>query len=129
MMLTAAQGVVIHALLKLGFRCTYNDFDLCRLTHIDEERRVQCKVDVTFQLVPVAEAQPRPYAPPVGLTPPMAWLAHALSQVDCRYDPGAFRGEDDVVTFVRNDIVIVPRLETGARVIVRATCGRVSDSK
>lgn len=120
MMQTAGQGVVIHALLKLGFKCTYDDFDLCRLRHVDEERRIQCDVDVTFQLVDIEQAQPRPCAPPVGLTAPMAWLSHALSQVDCQYDPTAFRGDDNTVVFVRNDVVTVPRIQTGTRVTARA---------
>lgn len=123
MLMTSGQGVVVNALLALGFECTYDDFDLCRMRHVEAPHLLE--VDVTFMLVHDGSAAPEA-KPPVGLTPGLAWLSHKLSLVGCHFDPGAFARDSNEAVFVRQDTFRNPRLgkEMTARVIVRARSSR-----
>lgn len=119
MLMTSGQGVVVNALLALGFECTQDDFDLCRMRHVEAPYLLE--VDVTFMLVHDGSTGPEA-KPPVGLTPGLAWLSHKLSLVGCHFDPSAFAKDSNEAVFVRQDTYRNPRLgkEMTARVIVRA---------
>lgn len=119
MLMTSGQGVVVNALLALGFECTYDDFDLCRMRKVEAPYLLE--LDVTFQLVqePAAPPQARP---PVGLVPALAWLSHQLSLVNCHFDPEAFARDSNEAVFARQDTFRFPRTGKNmtAKVIVRA---------
>jgi hypothetical protein len=125
MLLTSGQGVVVNALLALGFECTYNDFDLCRLRKVEAPYLLE--IDVTYMLVHQNEQWALPEAPKgfsaVGLPPALAWLSHKLSQAACHYDPSQFARDSNEAVFVRQDTFKMPRLggkPMTARVLVRA---------
>jgi hypothetical protein len=127
MLMTSGQGVVVNALLALGFECTYDDFDLCRMRHVEAPYLLE--VDVTFQLV---HEDPPPSAPEgfsaVGLTPGLAWLSHQLGKAKCHYDPSQYANDSNEAVFVRQDTFRSPRLgkEMTARVLVRARSSRAA---
>ena len=126
MLLTSGQGVVVNALLALGFECTYNDFDLCRMRKVEAPYLLE--LDVSYMLVHQNEQWAVPEAPKgfsaVGLPPGLAWLSHQLStRADCHYDPSQFARDANEAVFVRQDTFKMPRLggkEMTARVLVRA---------
>ena len=126
MLMTSGQGVVVNALLALGFECTYDDFDLCRMRHVEAPYLLE--VDVTFQLVHDAQAKAPEARPPVGLTPGLAWLSHKLSLVGCHFDADAFMKDSNEAVFARQDTFKFPRTgkDMTARVIVRARSSRAA---
>lgn len=129
MLLTSGQGVVVNALLALGFECTYNDFDLCRMRKVEAPYLLE--LDVSYMLVHQNEQWALPEAPKgfsaVGLVPALAWLSHQLTPANCFYDPSQFARDSNEAVFVRQDTFKMPRLggkEMTARVLVRARSSR-----
>ena len=126
MLMTSGQGVVVNALLALGFECHYDDFDLCRMRKVEAPYLLE--LDVTFQIVHDPKTQPPQARPPVGLTPGLAWLSHQLSLVNCHFDPDAYVKDSNEAVFSRQDTFRLPRTgkEMTARVIVRARSSRAA---
>lgn len=127
MLMTSGQGVVVNALLALGFECTYDDFDLCRMRHVEAPYLLE--VDVTFQILHDPSLKAPEARPPVGLTPGLAWLSHKLSLVGCHFDADAFRKDDsNEAVFARQDTFKFPRTgkDMTARVTVRARSSRAA---
>lgn len=126
MLMTSGQGVVVNALLALGFECTYDDFDLCRMRKVEAPYLLE--LDVTFQLVQEPAPPPPQAQPPIGLTPGLAWLSHQLSLVNCHFDPEAFTRDSNEAVFARQDTFRHPRSgkTMTARVTVRARSSRAA---
>ncbi len=126
MLMTSGQGVVVQALLALGFECTYDDFDLCRMRHV--EATYLLELDVTFQIVHDQSVKAPEARTPVGLTPGLAWLSHKLSLVGCHFDADAFMRDSNEAVFARQDTFKFPRTgkDMTARVIVRARSSRAA---
>lgn len=127
MLMTSGQGVVVQALLALGFECTHDDFDLCRMRKVEAPYLLE--LDVTFML---AHEDPPACAPKgfsaVGLTPGLAWLSHQLGKANCFYDPSQYAKDANEAVFVRQDTFKFPRTgkEMTARVLVRARSSRAA---
>lgn len=122
MLLNIGEGVILDALLRLGFTCTYDDVDLARLTATTCADSV-ISVDVTRQLVSGDEKLlTPPHEPPSGLIAPLAMLHDRLSKVGCCYDFDAHRKDESEAVFVRYDTFVAPRLgrPMTTKVIVRA---------
>lgn len=127
MLMTSGQGVVVQALLALGFECTYDDFDLCRMRKVEAPYLLE--LDVTFMLVhedPLASV-PESFSA-VGLTPGLSWLSHQLSKAKCHYDPAQYAKDSNEAVFVRQDTFKFPRTgkDMTARVLVSARSSRAA---
>lgn len=119
-------GVVINALLSIGFECTQLDeVDGIMATFQRVERGQLITVVVASHGHDMPKQENWEYSPPVGLASPLAWLHHELSKVQCFFDAGRFREDPTAAFFMRQDTLKHPTDgEFTIRVNVRATFER-----
>ncbi len=118
MLIKSGHGVVVNALLALGFECKYDGADLCLMQHVEAPYLLD--VEVTSKLV-TDQSSPASEAKPTDLAPALAWLFHQLGQVNCHLS--SIDGEGgNRASFSRQDSYRSPgyRQDRIARVTVRA---------